>query len=135
MTKVEDFEDAETAVKAELTLVQQNALLDLAENSTALVYSLGKNASELKRLAALGNSPKFIAEMIRFETRRKGMPTTREEKPKPEARTPRSAGTATSTATAYERKLAQLEKKAEESSDRSEIIRFKQDYKARQNRK
>lgn len=132
MARVDDFEEAEDAVVVALSTAQQNAILKVAETPTALVYSLGKNPKDLKALAEITDPIRFIAELVRFEARKKGMGTTA-SKPAPEGRPPRSAsGGASGT---VDRELARLEKIAAQTGDRTPIREYRQRQREAANRK
>jgi hypothetical protein len=120
--KLANFDEAEDAVKSELSEVQQALLLtalDSAENVAKLVAALGGNQAELKRIASIKNPIKFAAAAAKLEEKMKVTP--RKAPPAPE-RSPKGGTTAVGVSDAV---LERLEAKAAISGDRSEIVRYK----------
>lgn len=120
--RLANFEEAEDAVKSELSEVQQALLLtalDSAENVAKLVAALGGNQAELKRIASIKNPIKFAAAAAKLEEKMKVMP--RKAPPAPE-KSPRGGSTAVGVSDAL---LERLEAKAAISGDRSEVVRYK----------
>lgn len=66
--KARDFDEAEMAVEAALNRTQQGLILQGAENSAKVIYSLGKTPAKLKALAEIKDPVKFAFAVAKLET-------------------------------------------------------------------
>ncbi len=117
-----DFDVAEAAVEAGLSVEQQSALLMASENNARLVYALGKSPAKLALLASFSNPIKLAAEVARLE--RTLTATPRKQPPPPADRLPGSSASLVTDKT-----LERLMSAAAKSGDRSEIARYKAEQK------
>lgn len=123
--KVSGFEDAEEAVKATLSDVQQAVLLeaiDSADMQAKLVYVLGNNPEQLKRISSIANPIKLAVAAAKLVEK---ISVTQPKKAPPAERT--LAGRAT--AVGVDAKLAQLEAEADRTGDRTAVARYKRQLK------
>lgn len=124
--KVKDFEDAEAVVTENLSITQQGVILHGADNPALLIYALGRDSKRAKELAAITDPVKFAFAVAKLETQLKVTP--RKSAPVPD-KTVRGSAPVTGT---VDKKLQELEAKAEKTGDRSEIVRYKRALKAKQ---
>jgi len=113
------FDEAESVVTRHLTIRQQELLIDAAEDPAVLVYALGSNPDEAKRLGALKDGP-FAVALGRLESKVKvttKKPLTIAEKPIG------SRAPAASTDNTLARLEAEFEK--DPNGDRSKINAYK----------
>lgn len=120
--KVQDFDDAESAVVETLSQMQQNILIAGAENSALLVYALGKNTAEAKKLASIKDPVQFAFAAARLENKLKVTP--RKAAPLPEGTVRGTAPVRSSDQT-----MARLEAEAEKTGDRTKIREYRQKLK------
>ncbi len=123
--KVSDYADAEAAVEQALSEAQQAVIVKGSEVPAKLAYALGKNPSELKRLAAIKDPIKFAFAVAKLETKLKTEP--RKGVPLPEATVKGASGVTG----AMDKKLKELEEKADRTGDRTELVRYKAELKRR----
>lgn len=116
--KVQDFEDAEATVIETLDPMQQTILITGAENSALLVYALGKNPAEAKKLASIKDSVQFAFAAARLENKLKVTP--RKAAPLPE-----STVRGTAPVRSSDQNLARLEAEAEKTGDRTKLVAWK----------
>lgn len=111
------FDEAEDVVRKHLSLAQQSILLDAADDPAVLVYALGSNPEEAKRLGALKNLGTFAVNLGRLESKVKvsRKPTTSPEKPVGGSRAPGSS---------TDNKRDRLEKAAAESGDMTALFAY-----------
>lgn len=126
--KAAGFEDAESVVLSTLSPIQQNILVDgpkTAEVSAQLVTALGRNPAKLKELAAISNPVKYafaVAELVgQLKVQSKKQP------PAPEKQVRSTTG-----ATSIDNVLAKLEEEADRTGDRSKVIKYKSEQRAKQ---
>jgi len=117
--KVKDFDDAEMVVRDELSDIQQNMILNGAENSALLVYALGKNPKKAKELALIADPLKFAFAVAKLETTLKV--TNRKASTKPESTITGKAQKSGSVDSTLERLRAQAEK----TGDMSKVVAYK----------
>lgn len=121
--KVSGFDDAEAAVKEAFSPVQQAIMLDAietADSQAKVVYALGNNTAELKRISSITNPVRFAVAMADLEKKLKV--TSRKTAPPPERVVRGSA-----TATGMDSTLARLEADADKTGDRSKVIAYKRE--------
>ena len=87
--KVKDFKDVEEEVASVLSVAQQ-AILFGADDTAALVYTLGKHPEKLKELASIKDPAKFAFAAAKLETQMKV--TTRKPKVSPEGQVAPGSG-------------------------------------------
>lgn len=122
---VADFDDAEETVKTSLNLVQQAVIVKAARDPAALIYALGKSEAKLAELAKFDDPIKMAAAVALMEgsvkvvKRRKGPAVDR------------PASGSASMPGGTDKKLEELERKAEKTSDRTELIRYKKQLEER----
>jgi hypothetical protein len=118
--RVPDFEDAEIAVQNSLSQTQQGILLDAMDNPALLVAALGKNPSELQRLAAITSPTKFLRELSRIEdTKLKTAPR------KPSVAPEKGIQSSAPAKSAVSNRLDALKVKAEKTGDYTEYFNAK----------
>lgn len=81
--KVRDFEEAELVVFDTLNQTQQGIIVSGAENSAQLIYALGTNEAEMKKLATITDPVKFAFAVAKLEAKLK---VTNRKAPPPEKR-------------------------------------------------
>lgn len=121
--KVEDFDDAESAVVSTLSKTQQGIIVNYCDKPELLIYAVGRNDKELARLAAITDPIKFALEIQTIE-REKLKVTTR----KP-ATSPERTVSASAPITSSDKHLEALEREADRTGDRSKIIAYKRTLK------
>lgn len=125
--KVRDYEDAEYAIKEKLDDAQRSILIAGLDNPALMVYALGKNSEQLKRLAAIKDPVRFAVEIGKLETQVKTK--ARSEKPAPEKRVSPGSG---SLSAATDRTLEQLRAEAEKTGDYTKVHQYKRQQKMKQ---
>ena len=119
--RVKGFDDAEDNVRDSLTELQQGALVQLSEKPELLVYALGKDSAQLKRLSEIKDPAQFIWELAKLETklttRGKDKPATSPEK------TVKGSGTLSAST---DKTLDALRAQAEKTGDYTKVIQYKQ---------
>lgn len=117
--KVRDFEDAEAQAQEVLSVTQQGIILSGADAPAMLVYALGKNPKKAKELASISDPVKFAVAIGKLETQLKATP--RKAAPLPETAVKGSArGSGFG-----DKRLAELEAKADKTGDRTELVNYK----------
>lgn len=127
--KVTGFDDAEAAVKEVFSPVQQAIMLDAVETpdlQAKLVYALGNNPAELKRISSITNPVKFAVAVANLE--KKLTVTSRTKPPAPEREV---RGTAPASGVTNS-KLASLEAEADRTGDRSKVIAYRREMRRNQ---
>lgn len=119
-----DATDVTTSATEALTAEQQFIIASAAKEPAKLLYALGKNPDRLKALLDIKSPVKFIAEVARMETQM----TTRTRTPVP-AENVRS-GNARPAANA-DKEEARLEKEADRTGNRTELLRYRRDKAAK----
>lgn len=117
-----DYEDAETVVLDTLNQTQQGIIVHGAKNPALLVYALGKNAAETKRLASIKDPVEFSFAVARLEERMK----VEGKKPAtpPEARVISNQPSAT-----FDSTLERLRAEAAKTGDYTKVIAYKKQHK------
>ncbi|KKC25825.1 hypothetical protein [Sphingomonas sp. SRS2] len=123
--RVKDFEDAETTVLTTLTKEQQLIIVGGCENSAAMLYALGKSPTKLNEIAAVKDPLKFAVALGKLE---KDLKVQRRKPPTPD--TP-ARGSAPMSQGAVDKKLEQLEKEADKTGDRSKVIAYNREKRAK----
>lgn len=118
-TKVRDFDEAEELARDVLNETQQGILIHGAKNPELIIYHLGKNPEKAKELAGIKDPIQFafaaanIDAQIKVQTRK---PQTNPER-KPSGSAPLSG--------AVDAREIELEKKANQTGDRTELIKYR----------
>lgn len=127
--KVSGFDEAEEALKGTFSELQQAVMLDAVDSAdmqAKLVYALGNNPAELKRLSSITNPIKFAVAVAELEKKLQVAP--RRTPPAPEK--PLSGRTASAAIT--DSTLARLEAEAERTSDYSKVFAHKRAQRAKE---
>lgn len=119
---VRDFDACEEAVKSVLPELLQSAVIQYASDPAKVVYALGKHPGRLAALAAEPDPIKFVLAINELERNLKVV--NRRKPPEPEADSIQR-GSAPVSRDNSDKKLAELEKEADRTGDRSKIIAFK----------
>lgn len=125
---VPDYEDAESAVVAVLSIEQQTVALQAAKDPAALVVALGRSPERLAELAKIDNPWKLAAEIARMEGAVKVM---KRKKAPAIDRTQRGSGSVAAASGTPKEQLAKMEsafEKAGGNGDRTAIQRFKREH-------
>jgi hypothetical protein len=122
--EVDDLEDAQDAVASAFNLAQQAVVVKAAENPALLFYALGKNPAKLAELAKIKDVIKLAAAIAKVEGTVK---VTKRRKGPAIDRPVRGAGVIVSS----DKKLAALEKAANETGDRTELVRYRRELAAK----
>lgn len=125
--KVPDFDDAEAAVTATLSQAQIAVIVAYAANPAVVTYALGKRPDKLAELAKIGDPIAFAIAASKLEGELKVMKRNK-NKPDPEGRV---SGDAPSGGTRTDKKLERLEKQALETGNRTELIAYRRELRAK----
>lgn len=119
-----DKEEVEAAALTVLSPAQQVAIVQTADDPALFLYALGKNPAKLAEIAASSNNPAKLAKLI---TKLEGTITVnRSRRPPDPERIPTPTGRINHSGN--EKKLADLEKEADRTGDRSKVIAFKKQH-------
>jgi len=116
------YPDAQAIVKSvgeAMPAAMQYAVAATANDPATFIYALGKHPAKLQELLGIKNSTKQIAAIVRMEA---SLKVGQGRKP-PEPDRP-SKGNA-SAATKTDKELARLEKEADRTGDRTELIKYR----------
>lgn len=119
--KVRDFEEAEEVAIQSFSDVQQNIILEGAENPALLVYAIGKNKSKVDELSKIKDHVKFAFAVAKLEKDLKV--TSRKKAPKPEGKVS-GGGKASNDAT-----LKKLEANAMKTGDMTKLLAYERKLK------
>lgn len=122
---VGNFEEVEDIVKDAMNPTQLGIIVSGADKPEHLVYAIGSNAAKLKELASITDPVKFAFAVARLET--KMQVTPKKAAPAPEK--PLKGGATAVGAT--DNKLAQLEAEADRTGDRTKVLQYKRELRAR----
>lgn len=128
--KVPDFEDAEEAALSTLSQMQQGIILKGAARPELLVYALGKNTKEAKRLAAITDPVEFTWAAAQLEGKIKTMP--KKQAPAPERRV--NGGGSPAAAVVGDKQLAKLHDEAQRTGDYTKFLAAKRAARERSNK-
>lgn len=123
--KVTDFAESEAVVSGLLSPAQQGVLINCAKAPVHVVAALGKNSAEAKKLASITDLAAFAYALAELES--KLTVTTRKAPPPPEKVVRGSAPVAGSA----DKELERLEAEADKSSDRSKVIAYRRQQRAK----
>lgn len=124
---VTDYEARAAEVKDALTDQQLAILVSAADNPAQLIYALGKSQSKLSLLSAEDNLARFAAMVGKFE---RDVKVTKRKAPDPE-RVVRGATAPTAMLDA-DKHLERLEREAERTGDRSQVIAYRRSLRQKQ---
>lgn len=122
--RVRDYDDAEDSVSQVLNLMQQNVVLEGAENPALLVYALGKNPSKAKELAAITSPVKFAFAVAKLEKELK-VSSRSKQAPAPE-KTVSGTGRISGSVDSH---LERLREEAARTGDVSKVMAYKRQQK------
>lgn len=123
--KVKDYDDAEAAVEAAMSVTQRGLIVHGAENSAQLTYAIGKNPKTLKELASITDPVKFAFAVAKLETKLKVTP--RKTAPIPE----RDVRGNMSPSGVVDSQLERLQAAADKSGDRTKVVAYLRQKKAK----
>ena len=122
--KVDDFDGAEHVVQSTLSQLQQNMIVHAVDKPELVIYALGSNPAKAKELAAIKDPVRFAVAIGKLETQLKVQP--RKQPPAPERHVRGTAGGAT-----IDNTLERLEAEADRTGDRSKVIAYKREQRAK----
>lgn len=123
--KFKDVDEVEAEAKSIFSVTQQGIIVQGADDPALLVYALTKDHDQAQKLAGITDAVKFTFAVAKLEAKLKI--TKKNSAPPPEekiASTRGVSGTVDST-------LARLEAEAEKSGDRTKIIQYKAQQRAK----
>jgi hypothetical protein len=123
--KVPRFDDAEEAVKDNLSIAQQSLILK-AKEPEKLIYVLGNNPKRLKALAAITDPVDFVYAVGELRQEMRVIP---KKKPPVPERVPSRGGAAGYTTA--DNTLEKLRAEAEKTGDYSRVMAYKREAKAK----
>lgn len=121
--KVRDFDEAEEVVTEILSNTQQGIILSVSATPAEMIYALGKNSGEAKKLAEIKDPLKFAAAVAKLETKLKVQ--KRAEVPAPE-RALRSTAPVSGSVDAT---LERLRNEARRTNDYTKVAAYKEKLK------
>ncbi len=121
-----DYDEAEEAVKADLDLVQQAVIVKAANDPAALIYAIGKNDAKRAELAKINDPIKLAAAIARLEA------TVKVVRGKKAPAPDRPANGSSSMPGGPDKELERLQKKADETGERTELRKYKAKLKERE---
>jgi hypothetical protein len=129
---IPDYEEAEAVVYDLLDKTQQGILVHGSRDSAILVYALGKNEAEAKRIADIKDPIEFAFAVADFQTRLEGKMKGSSKKP---ATAPEEVVRGTgSTAGTVNATLERLRAEAEKSGDYSKVMAYKRAHREKERR-
>lgn len=123
--KVKNADEIEQIARDGLSQIQQNLMVDALENSAMTMHALGRSPKKLKEVASIENPVKFVAAVTRLEMQLNVTP--KKVSPLPEQVVRGNAAVTTSADATLER----LRKEADKTGDRSKVVRYMRDQRAR----
>ncbi|WP_332605473.1 hypothetical protein [Acinetobacter sp. ESBL14] len=117
--KVADYDVAEEIARDVLNQTQQGILIHGADNPELLIYHLGKHPEKAKELAGITDPIQFAFKVAKIDAQLKVQ--TRKPQTSPERKVQGSAPLSN----VADAKEAELEKKALETGDRTELIKYR----------
>lgn len=117
---VSDYEERSSVVKESLSDAQLAILVNGASNPARLIYALGRSPAKLAQIGAEDNLAKFAVMIGGLE---KEIKVTKRSAPAVD--TPVRGATGSAALLSSDKKLAELEKKAEKTGDRTAVVAYK----------
>lgn len=121
--KVENYDEAEQAVKEAFGFPKAAMIIDAADRPAELLYALGSNPAKLKELAAIASPAKLLFAVAKLEEK---MKVTPRKAPPPAEKPIRGNSTAVGVA---DKTLERLEAEAERTGDWSKAFAYKREQK------
>ena len=115
-----DFTEAEEIVADTLSVLQQDIIIQGADDSALLVYALGKNHKKLEELSKITDPVKFAFEVAKVESQLK---VTNRKAPAPEKRV--AAGKSGGSSGSSDKVLDRLREEASKTGDYSKVLEYK----------
>ena len=115
-----DFDEVEDLVQNSLDVMQQNIIIHGADDSSLLVYALGRNPKKLEELSAVKDPVEFAFRVAKLEEKLK---VTSKKAPAPEKKI--SGSKAGGLSGKADQTLERLRKQAERTGDYTEVTRYK----------
>jgi hypothetical protein len=116
--RLADYDDAEEVARGELDVTQQGMILHGAKNPAAMIYALGKNPAEAKRLGAITDPVRFAMEIGKLEEKVK-------VEPKKPGTAPEGRIVGTGSVSTGKAMLEAARKRAEVTGDLTEVLKIK----------
>jgi hypothetical protein len=123
-TMPEDFGDAEAAVISSLDTTQQGVLMQGSDNVARIVYALGKSPGRLGKLKSIKNPIDFAFAVARMESELNMKKSGKASRPAPERRVRKAS---TGQGNSSDKKLESLRKRARETGDFTEVVKYKRE--------
>jgi len=121
-----DFDDAKETIDKALTPRMSPVILKAARDPAVFVLAMHRNPAKLAELAKAKDAIELAAAVARMEG---GIKVNQRKAPAPDK--PLNGSTGAATATTYEKQLAKLEAEADKTGDRTKVVAFKRDQKAK----
>ena len=122
--KVRDFDESEAVVEEYLSVSQQAILLNGADMPAELVYALGKNPKEAKKLAEIKDPVKFAFAVAKLEAT--SLKVNRRNAPPEPDRPVRSSAPSSG---AVDTRLERLREEARRTNDYAKVMEYKRSQK------
>lgn len=123
-----EFNESEFIATTLLSIEQQNILLQYSDDPATLVYKLGKNHDDIKKLSEIQDPIIFIKELAKTEERMKSIKVNKAVAPKAESGIPRSS---VGRAGAVGNTLERLRSEAQKTGDYTKVMAYKKELKNR----
>lgn len=117
-----DFQDAEAAVASSIDPVRQAVILSGADDPAKVIYALGRSPQRAAELAKITDPIKFAFAVAKLEAKLVIAPKRKAPEPEQIAR-----GSASLSTSNEDKRMAEMERRAERSGDRSEIVRYRRE--------
>jgi len=115
-----DFDEVEDLVQNSLDVMQQNIIIHGADDSSLLVYALGRNPKKLEELSAVRDPVEFAFRVAKLEEKLK---VTSKKAPAPEKKI--SGSKAGGLSGKADQTLERLRKEAERTNDYTKVTAYK----------
>jgi len=126
--KLKDFDEVEADAMDILSVTQKGIIVQGCDNPALVIYALGKNLERGKDLSKINDPVKFAIAVGKFEDKLK---VTKKNTPPPPERQINGAGRVSG---AIDSTLERLEAEAAKSGDRTKIIQYKAQQRAKTNK-
>lgn len=122
---VSDYDQRAATVRETLSDAQMAILIGGADNPAQLIYALGRSQTRLALLAGEENLAKFAVMLGKTE---KEVKVTKRQAPPPETQV---RGATASLSTGPDKHLERLEREADKTGDRSKVIAYRREQRAK----